>query len=306
MLARSNYSDVQELQNKKRQIESRIRDLQKARSDGGQNLPDDDFQVRTEQARLDKISAELSRKLEVGEIRGAKNQTLLRLAGACDAWLRSGRPGGTAVVQYDGKLPELKEGADILAAIEDRRLRLRELAAERHRVDSACFPSAARKTAMVVEVEEWAELGKPNAVSSIEHGAPISWPLTMHRFDVHNAGPGAIAFGHLTDVRNFMAWWDMPGMIARLSAETDEVSDNGASMSEVERAKALATIAADYLATERAEALAVWTAQSRGMAVSHREDCDVRALLGLDLVIAKTPLPSDSGSHVTKYVGAPR
>jgi hypothetical protein len=307
VLAQSNFSEVQQLQNEKRESEIRLRRLQQARSDGGFNLDAGDLRVLAEQKKLDKIVAELVRKKEVGEIRGAKNHTLMRLAASCAEWARSGRPGGTRIVAFDGKLPELKQGADILVAIEDRRRRLRELAAERHRVECAPHLSATAKAKYGAEIAALAEIGRLDVGGLIEHNAnEIVWPRKQHQVTIYNSDQPLIGFIELDDFRALLAQLVPESLLKALDRECADVADDAAALTDTARAKALATISADFLACERAESELVWIAQSRGMAVSHREDCDVRALLGLDLVIAKAPPASDSGEHTTTWVGAPR
>jgi hypothetical protein len=95
-------------------------------------------------------------------------------------------------------------------------------------------------------------------------------------------------------------------LIRAADRECADAGDDNSALTDAQRQKSLVTIDADILATARAESELVWQAQSRGMAVSHRENIDVRALLGVDCVVSKTQPPSDDGSHVTKYVGAPR
>ena len=306
VLYRNSYEIEQALRMETQQIQNRIKTLKLPRGDGGYGLGDDDARVRAEQNTLDLKTAELARRRKLSEVRGYEQQLLMRLNGNCETYLRSGKPGGTVIAAFAGELPPLKEGVDILGAVEDRRRRLRELAADRHRVECAPFPSAARKIAMIADVEAWAEQGRPNATSSVEHGEPISFPLEQVRLLVHNGGPGAVAIGQLADVRNFMAWWDAPGMIDRLSADIDAVADDATSMTDAQRAKARAAINADYLATERAECEFVWQAQKLGFPIQHREDIDVRALLGVDLVVSKAPPADNSDTHLVRHLGAPR
>ena len=306
VLARHSFEIEQELRTENAQTENRIRVLKQPRGDGGHSLGDDDPRVRVEQKNLDLKTAELARRRELSEVRGHEQQVLLRLIGICETWLRGGgRPGGSICVAFDGELPTLKEGADLPAAIDDRRRRLRELAADRHRVESAPFPAATAKAKIRDEIAALAELGAPSVSGMIEHNASlIEWPVTQISAKIFNSDPAAVGHVEVFDSRAFLCWLHKDAVLAKLDAECDASSDDAAALTDTARAKALAAISADILAVERAEAALVWLAQERGMALWHREDTDVRALLAID--VAGAPPPSDDRSHLTEFVGVPR
>lgn len=282
---------------------NRLRRLREPRGLGGFNLDEDDPRVVIEQTKIDKKTAELKRRTELNEMRGGRSNVLNTLVGNGENWIRSVRS-GTAIVMYEPIDVEMKKGENILAAIERLRRRERELRSDLARVAAAPHPSAIRKEAMVREVEAWAEQGRPNAASSIEHGEPIDWPLVGHQFEIYNA-PGAIVFGQLIDIRAFIAWWDKEGMIKRLAAEIDEVSDDGAALSDEERQRKSAEISADLLAVQRQEAELVWRAMRDGAAIMHRSDTDPTALLGVTLAPVPPPIArEDEGqAGVVRHIG---
>ncbi|MGY2845639.1 hypothetical protein ACVIWU_004490 [Bradyrhizobium sp. USDA 4509] len=271
---------------------NRLRRLRGPRGSDGFNLDEDDPRVVIEQTKIDKKTAELKRRTELSELRGGRLNVLTTLVGNAEAWIRSVRS-GTAIVMHEPVDIGVKKGESILAAIERIQRRGRELRADLARVAAAPHPSTIRREAMVREVEAWAEQGRPNAAGSIEHGESIDWPLAHHQFEIFNAGPGAIVFGQLIDIRNFMAWWDKDGMIKRLGAEIDAVSDDDAALSDEERARTSAEISADLLAVQRCEAELVWRGIADGAAIMHRPDIDPMALLGVTLASAPPPIARD-------------
>jgi hypothetical protein len=293
----------QELRTGVQQQQAWIKRLKQHSQESGFGLADDAPQVVVEQKKLDRKLADRLRL-------DASYATHAAVWEANGRLLRSikeaivGRPGGCIGKTVTIEVPKYK--GSILDAIEGRARRGRELAADLVRARAACHFAASRKAAMMVEVAAWAEQGRPDATSSIEHAEPITWPLARYQFDVYNAGPGAVAFGQLTDIRNFMAWWDKAGMIARLSAEIDAVSDDSAALSDDQRQKVEAQILSDLLAVEREECVLIEIAQAQGFLVEYRADCDPRAILGFEWVTAPPPVPREGEGQagVVRQVGS--
>jgi hypothetical protein len=141
----------------------------------------------------------------------------------------------------------------------------------------------------------------------VEHGgAEIGWPTAQHQVRVFNTTEQAVGFGEVFDARATFCWLHRDALLKALDRECDAASDDNAALTDAVRQKQLATIGADYLATERAEAEICWMAQERGFPIAHRPDTDARALLALDLVVGETPASSDKGGHATRFVGVPR
>lgn len=301
-------SDFEETQNQRLEIQgyrTRLNELRGPRGAGGYDLADDDVRVKSEAARLDKKMAELKRLSELSELRGERSRMLNTTIKHVEDWVRS-KPSGTAIAMCEPVDVQPRKGEDLQGAIERVRRYERELHSDAVRIAAAPHPSAARKEAVVREVEALAQQGKPNAANSIEHGEPVAWPLAHHQFEIYNVDPGAVVFGQLIDIRAFMSWWDKEGMIQRLSAEIDEVSDDEAALSDDERKRKIAEISADLLALEYEEAALVWRAQGDGAAVMHRPDIDPRALLGVTLVpaSARTPQPGDGEAGWVRHLGS--
>lgn len=302
-LYRSAFDDEQILRAEIFKHGARIAELMEPRGQGGFGLGSDDMRVTTEQARLDQKRNDLARLLTTKEARGAEGQRLGDLLRNVEQAIAT-RPPGTVGKMVDGETPTFK--GDVLNAVENRRRRLRELESDLNRVRCAPHPSAVRKAAMIDQVKALAERGRPDAAASIEHGALISWPLASHRFDVHNAGPGAVSFGQLVDIVAFAAWWDREGLIERLCAELDAVADDAAALSDQQRREQEAQISADILALEREEVLLIERARSQGLPADFRPDCSVLALLSITWVPAPPPEPreGDGQAGVVRHIGS--
>ncbi|TQF30012.1 hypothetical protein [Bradyrhizobium sp. UNPA324] len=303
LLYRADFENEQALRAEIFKHEARIAELQKPRGEGGFGLGSDDMRVTTEQEKLGRKRNDLARLLVTKEARGAESQRLGALLRNIEQMIAA-RPAGTVGRMIEIERPSFK--GDLLDAIERRRARTRELRADEARARCAPRPSAVRKAAMVAQVEALAEQGRPDVASSIEHGEPITWPLTNHRFDVFNASPGAISFGQLVDIVAFMAWWDRQGMIERLSAELDAVSDDAAALSDQQRREQEAQILADLLVTEREECALIDLARKQGLPAEHRSDCDARAVLAIEWVPAPPSEPREGAGEagLVRHIGS--
>lgn len=247
----------------------------------------------------------MSRKIEVGEIRGAKNQTLMRLIGTCENWARSGRPPGTKIVEYGGKLP--KAGSDLLGEVETCRRNGREIVARRHSTECAPYLTAGVKKKCSAEFDTLDEIGRLDLTAMIEHGGnEIGWPKEQVRVQIYGSAEPIVGFVEIINIKAVLAVLVREQLVRAVDRGCADAGDDAHALDEKTRAERLATISSDLLFCERTEAALVWIAKEQGFPIQHRETIDVRALLNVDCVVTKTPPPSDNGSHVTKYVGVAR
>ena len=180
--------------------------------------------------------------------------------------------------------PKLAKNETLLDAIERNRRRVRELAADLHRVHSAPYPSAHVKQRLRQQVEELAVRGAPSVSRLIEHDGPVEFATTQLRAKVHNSEPAAVAITEMPDTVAMFAWLHRDLLIKRLDGLIADESDDAAALTPEARAKATTEIQGDLLAVERDESALVWQAQAQGLPVEHRSDIDPRALLGVVLV----------------------
>jgi hypothetical protein len=230
-----------------------------------------------------------------------------------ETWLKSGRPGGTTLQDYEGQPPKLNKGEDVLSALERTRRRGRELQADLHRIESAPYPSSHAKRRMREMVEQLAMRCGANVSGLIEHGdGKLEFKRELLRVQMHNIpkAPAAIGYLETVDPCAVIAWLLKETLIKRLDAEIDSEADDKAALSEEARAMAAAEAQGDLLAVERDEAALVWQAQAQNLPCEHRADCAPCAILGCVLLTAPRAAPASGSSaeHVWDFVrsGAPR
>lgn len=267
--------------------EGRVQRLKLARGAGGPDLTDDDLQVKEAQSTVERHAAEMKRMTELTAARDAIAMNLSRLFNRCEDFIRH-RPRGTRIVEVPQ--PEiatvLKRNETPATALDRLRLRLRELAADLHRVNSAPYPSAYAKTRVRQMVEMRAQA--PDLSGLIEHDAEIRWPTTTVDLPLIAVGANqspviGSARGEVPDVLAILSWFDRPRLLAMLDAEINDLADDEAALTHEQRQEKLAEIEADRIAIERQECAVIRHMQAQGMAIEYRGDADPRAVLSLEL-----------------------
>lgn len=254
--------------------------------DHGFNLPPTDRRVIEATKLLEKATADFERLKQLQEVRAAEFQSAGAASAACEAWVRDGRPPGTALEDYEAEPVKLNKGEGILDGIERLRRRGRELKADLHRISSSPFPSSYCKQRMREQIEALAARGAPDIANLIEHDRSVIWPTQNVRSQVYNTEVPSFASAELPDTLALFAWMHRDALIAALDREIDAESDDKSALSHEARQKAEAVVMGDLLAVERDEAALVWSAQSQSLPVEHRSDCDPRAILQIRLITA--------------------
>jgi hypothetical protein len=285
------FADIQEASARKTDAANARRHLTDHPQDWGKNLPPDHPSVVQAQRTLDRATEDFERIKQRSEAKTAAWQAASAALANIETWLKSGRPGGTTLEDFDGPEPKLVKGENsLLDAIENRRRRTRELKADLHRIASAPFPSAYCKAKMRQQVEQLAQRGEPSVSRLVELGdGPVDFQ-TMHlRSEVVSAEQQrALAFAELPDIA-LVAWLDPAAMIKRLDALIDAESDDKSALSVEAREKAAAETQSDLLAVERDESWFVWSAIEQNLPCEHRSDCSPLAILQARLVTAPRP-----------------
>lgn len=116
------FEDIREATNAKLEAERQLKRLTDHPQDFGFNLPPTDARVVAAEKHLAKVTDDLRRLKERGEVRAQAWQAASAAKAACETWLRDGRPHGTVLEDYDGPEPKLLKGeTSLLDAIENRR-----------------------------------------------------------------------------------------------------------------------------------------------------------------------------------------
>ena len=253
--------------------------------DHGFNLPLTNARVIEATKLLEKLTADLKRLQELQQVRTAQWQAASGAKAASEAWLRDGRPHGATLEVFDAEPPRLAKGETVLNAVERVRRRGRELRADLHRIRSAPFPSNYAKSQMRAQIDALTQRGAPDVTNLIEHDRDIIWPTLRVQSEVHAEKRG-LAFAEVPDALALVAWLHKDELIAALDREIVTEADDKAALSHEARGKAEVEVLADLLDMERQEAELVWQAQSQGLPVEHRADCDPCAILQIKLVTA--------------------
>lgn len=288
-------------------IQARIDRLMGGRGNGGYNLDEDAPLVKEERAKYAKADAEYHRLSELSDLRHAQRSMLQSLVERCEAWLRGGVPGGTALAMYEATAPIVKKGEAIVDLIEAKRRRLRELQAQLHSTRSAPYPSSMAKAKMRAIVEAMIDAGAPNVGGVIERDGEFSWPHKMISARVQNSSdPAAIVFVEVPDAHGLLAFLLKDTLLKALDKEITDCADDASALTDDQLQKQSAMLLGDLLAVEREEcALIELLANTQGVQVNYRPDTDPRAFLTVTLVAAPASAPADDdGGWVTRHIGS--
>jgi hypothetical protein len=304
------HEQVQEVRLEALGYKNRISDLTRHRSEGGFEQDPSAPQVLSEQRKLERAEKELARLVELKEVRAARWSTQTQLHRSVSDWVLRGIPGDcTLDVIEDAPVSELMTKADggrVEAAIERHRLRQRELAAERHRVNSQQWPILGAEADARALIERLADAGRPNLENAIEHNLPITFATTRLTSQVYNIvnSPGAIAYAEMPDAIGLICWMFRDQLLAQISAGFREIGDDKNALDERQRAEMLVTIDADGLAAERGECALIWAAAERGEVIDFRPTTSPQAVLGVALrTVPRAAPPPTSPGHGYNLIG---
>jgi hypothetical protein len=188
------FADVRELADTKIRHQQRIQRLLMARAEGGFGLAEDAASVVDERRKLERVDKELQRMEQLRSVRGQRWTVAKQLEARISDWvLRGGVPGDCLLeVVADAPVSELlKKGERIADAVERYRHRLRELAADLHRVRSSPWPSSVAKQKAEALIEQLA--AAPDFDSMIEHNSALAFPSVSLSSFVRGTEP-ALAF----------------------------------------------------------------------------------------------------------------
>ena len=299
------FQELSELRSEQQKANARLKQLTSSPQDHGFNLGPDHPSVLAAARDLAKLSDDLRRLNERSEARAAAWQSASAALLAVESWLKAGQPGGTVLEDYnEGPEPKLNKGeGDVVAAIENRRRRVRELRATLNQISSSPFPSSYCKRRCREEIEQLAMRGTPSVARLVEHDGPVDFQILRLQSQVFGAEQRSLAFTETADAVALVTWLHKDALIAALDREIDTERRCGSTDARG-AAGASCRVQADLLAAERAESFFCWLAESRGLSIEHRADVNPLALLGLALVIAvPASLPGTSPMMGIDYAG---
>jgi hypothetical protein len=251
----------------------------------GYELDENGPQVRDLDDKLTRFDAEIERLGVLVQHREAALHATGMLAQRCENFLKTGR-GQLTEAPIIEVADVLRKGERLHDGVERLRLRLRELDADRHRVESAPFPSSDVKQHLRELVEAAATRAVPDASAMIEHNDELGWPQVTQVLPlvaITEKGERIVgsAQGELPDAVGLLCWLLRPQLLKALEALIDGEADDQAALSQKDRQARVIEIARDKLMIERQEAALVWAAQTAGESIEHRSDASPLAVLAL-------------------------
>jgi hypothetical protein len=165
---------------------------------------------------------------------------------------------------------KLGEGETHIKVVTRMRSEIMALLGERSRVERS---SSTRKEQKAAAARFVLALGEP--------GTPR--PIVSHdKFELQ-FGRGVIGEAEPTPLQ-VLAWFDPPGLIARLEAMIDAQPKSTNQMTSADRKKRLHEISSEIYELERLEQGHLEAARAEGTMIEYRPNTDVRALIGLVIV----------------------
>ncbi|WP_339037702.1 hypothetical protein WHZ78_07800 [Bradyrhizobium symbiodeficiens] len=158
-------------------------------------------------------------------------------------------------------------------------------------------------------IEQLAERRAVDVGSLVEADLDMGWPLTMTRLGLPPVGSadGTKVIGHAmgeqVDYLALLTAIFKPALVAYVEAQVDAVADEAATLPAEAQAEKLAEISGNMLSAARAEATLVWRMQTDGLAVEHRVDADVRAVLGVALQVVPPTASSEPWGMAARAAG---
>jgi hypothetical protein len=237
----------------------------------GRGLAEDHAEVRAARLQLESMREDLD-EMNAAYADGAAGG-LLSLVRALNEFVHRSR----IFVLAPKEVPTLRKGETLRIAIENRRRRLRELAADREAVSRAPLPSTTAKQVVRKQLEELAARGRPDVFGLIERGqGKLEWPM-VPEMPTTTELPRSMR----VDTAALIAWALGPALVQAIEREIDEIADDERALSADQRRAKLNEIAADLLAVEREEESLIEMAEAEGLPIHRRSDADPRAVLGL-------------------------
>ncbi len=208
------FEDVREASMARVEAERAVSRLTDHPQNDGFNLPLDNRSVVEATKHLEKMTADFERLKQLQATRSGAWQAASQALSACETWLRTGRPSGVVLQDFD-PVPKLAKGEGVADAIERLRRRGRELKADLHRVRSAPYPSAHALKRLVEIVTRLAR--EPDVSLLLEHDADIFWPTLRKQAEVVGSEQRSLAFHETTDTIGLLAWLMKDTLTKKLS-----------------------------------------------------------------------------------------
>lgn len=273
-------SKLRELRWNRQEISNHVRTVTDRRFSGGRDILTGN-EVAAERQRLADLDAEIGRVAVIVDAQSEAHASARALIGRIEEFIRAAHQ-DCSITDRPVAPPAIKRGEDVRGAIDSRRRRVRELITERANVETAPIPSTEAKRRAREQVERLAERGRVNVGPLLSSGDPFRF---AHMVSLVKVPPSAGSVETI-DVAATIAWLLRDQLIAAIEREIDQQADDSIALDDRQRAARLEQIANELIATEREEVALLDLAAEQGLAIQHRGDIDVRALLEIEIAVA--------------------
>jgi hypothetical protein len=145
-------------------------------------------------------------------------------------------------------------------------------------------------------------MARPPDLTGLKYGRDIAFPVERLQVRMYNASGGAVGFTSANDGAGLLVWLFRDALLQRIDAEVDVMIGAREGLAPDAREKVISRLGVELMDLERVDAEATWAAIARGLAISHREDVAIPALLGIRLV-TEPAQPSPSWPQVFDVIG---
>jgi len=262
-----------------------IEELRQWDRNAGGKRAENDPSIAQAKEWLDRATQDFEAARQHGDALHHRSGLVNGLIGAAEGWLGS-LPAGAAIEPVTAEA-KLKKGETVTDAIARFQSEIDQLVADQHAVASAPIHSKDAKQKAKAEIEALAARGRPDVWHLLEGAGAIEWPEATIAAEVAanavlaDGGLAAVhgrAAGRVDDGAALVAYLLKDKLTAAIEAEIDDLADDDAALTEMERTDKTRKLDAAILAKQRDLITLFNTAGELPPA-----EIDARALLGVDV-----------------------
>jgi hypothetical protein len=278
----------------------------------GFDLPPDDPQVVAQEKLVRRASREVDRIAGIYEQKVGEWSAASRTVVACNSYLKSGKPGGTVLIDYTGDPPKLRNDQSLPDEISRFRKKIAELQAEIADIENRPLPSAYCRKKAKAYIETLSARGKLDVRALVAGGLDVQFASERHShnisgFDVAGKPVAGVVSWQAPDLIGLFAHVHKQALLSAVDAAiTAECVDDAKALTPEAKDRTLADLRVKLLQAERDDCALTHQAifeQKLGQ-IEFRGDADPRAVLNIELLVAPAKAAVTApGTHSFEIVG---
>jgi len=239
---------------------------------------DDPPQMVDLKKKINRAFAEMTRLTAANEARSALWNARGGLVHNVETYLRNGIPRGCTLHALPEPAPVLPKGGNIIDALEGKRRRRSELAADLHATRSAPILAAMARQRAHEKIEALAARGEPD-ISRLMYGGDLELPeMEMTVTPVIQSEVPLLIVWRQPDAIAYLTWLHKDAALKKIDAMIAS-EDDGSGLSDETRSQRENEILHDTRAVEREECALIEMAHALGMSsIEFSADCSPLAL----------------------------